>query len=72
MPLQLYPLAIGAACVVTSIIGTFFVKPRQPASRSWARSTRAVIVTSILSLIVLYPITSSLIGMGQEYTFGGM
>ena len=24
--LQLYPLAIGAVCVVTSIIGTFFVK----------------------------------------------
>ena len=40
--MMIYPLAIGAVCVVTSIIGTFFVKPRlAAASPSWARSTRA-------------------------------
>ena len=36
--MMLYPLAIGGACIITSIIGTFFV--RLGASRSWARSTR--------------------------------
>jgi K(+)-stimulated pyrophosphate-energized sodium pump len=34
------PLAIGGVCIITSIIGTFFVK-LGAGSRSWARSTRA-------------------------------
>ena len=34
------PLAIGGICIITSIIGTFFVR-LGPTSRSWARSTRA-------------------------------
>jgi K(+)-stimulated pyrophosphate-energized sodium pump len=38
--LMLFPLLIGASCVVTSIIGTFFVK-LGPTTPSWARSTRA-------------------------------
>ncbi|NNF79432.1 MAG: sodium-translocating pyrophosphatase, partial [Rhizobiales bacterium] len=67
--LQLYPLAIGAACVVTSIIGTFFVKLGTSQSIMGALY-KGVIVTSILSLIVLYPVTSALIGMDKAYTFG--
>ncbi len=66
--LQLYPLAIGGACVVTSIIGTFFVKLGASQSIMGALY-KGVIVTSILSLIVLYPITSTLIGMDKAYTF---
>ena len=40
MRMMTYPLAIGGVCIITSIIGTFFVGSA-PASRSWARSTRA-------------------------------
>ena len=40
IPAMMYPLAICAACIVTSIIGTFFVK-LGPTARSWARSIRA-------------------------------
>jgi K(+)-stimulated pyrophosphate-energized sodium pump len=51
-----YPLAIGAACVVTSIIGTFFV--RLGANNSIMGALyKGFIVTAILSLIVLYPVT---------------
>ncbi|MGE0212513.1 MAG: sodium-translocating pyrophosphatase [Parvibaculaceae bacterium] len=54
---MLYPLMIGAACVVTSIIGTFFVKLGSNNSIMGALY-KGFIVTAVLSLIVLYPVTS--------------
>ena len=54
---MLYPLMIGAACVVTSIIGTFFVKLGSNNSIMGALY-KGFIVTAILSLVVLYPVTS--------------
>ncbi len=58
---MLYPLAIGAACVVTSIIGTFFV--RLGASNSIMGALyKGFIATAILSLIVLYPVTMLILG----------
>ncbi len=53
---MVYPLAIGAACVVTSIIGTFFVKLGANNSIMGALY-KGFIATAILSLIVLYPVT---------------
>jgi K(+)-stimulated pyrophosphate-energized sodium pump len=58
-----YPLAIGAACVVTSIAGTFFVKLGSNNSIMGALY-KGFIATAILSLIVLYPVT--------WLVFGGM
>ncbi|MGX1097660.1 sodium-translocating pyrophosphatase [Amorphus sp. MBR-141] len=52
----LYPLAIGGACVVTSIIGTFFVKLGVKQSIMGALY-RGFITTAVLSLIVLLPVT---------------
>jgi len=57
------PLAIGGACVVTSIIGTFFVK-LGPSNNIMGALYKGFIATAILSLIVLYPVIS--------YVFGGM
>jgi K(+)-stimulated pyrophosphate-energized sodium pump len=57
------PLAIGGACVVTSIIGTFFV--RLGASNNIMGALyKGIIATGVLSLIVLYPTLS--------FVFGGM
>ena len=72
----LFPLAIGAACVVTSIIGTFFVRLGSNQSIMGALY-KGFIATGVLSLIVLYPITSMLIGMdttlnAQGISFTGM
>jgi K(+)-stimulated pyrophosphate-energized sodium pump len=58
-----YPLTIGAACVVTSIAGTFFVKLGSNNSIMGALY-KGFIATAILSLIVLYPVT--------WLVFGGM
>ena len=57
------PLAIGGACVVTSIIGTFFVK-LGASNNIMGALYKGVIATGILSLIALYPVIS--------YVFGGM
>ena len=57
------PLAIGGACVITSIIGTFFVKLGS-SNNIMGALYKGVIGTGILSLVALYPVIS--------YVFGDM
>src|SRR5690606_38503738 len=64
---MLYPMAIGAACVVTSIIGTFFVRLGSNQSIMGALS-KGCIATGVLSAIVLWPVTAALVGMDVELT----
>ncbi len=68
--MMLYPLAIGAACVVTSIIGTFFVQLGSSGSIMGALY-KGFIATGILSLVALYPVTEYLVGMDRTMTAGG-
>jgi K(+)-stimulated pyrophosphate-energized sodium pump len=60
---MLYPLAIGGVCVITSIIGTFFVKLGSSQSIMGALY-KGFIATAVLSLIAIFPIT--------YLVFGGM
>ena len=60
--IMLYPLAIGAVCILTSIIGTFFVKLGKSKSIMGALY-KGFFVTGLLSLILLWPLTNALIGM---------
>jgi K(+)-stimulated pyrophosphate-energized sodium pump len=60
-----YPLAIGGACVVTSIIGTFFVRLGSNNSIMGALY-KGFIATAILSLTVLYPVTWLVFGSMYE------
>ena len=69
--LMLYPLAICAACVVTSIIGTFFVKLGANNSIMGALY-KGFIATGILSLIALYPITDRMLGMTTVFQAPGI
>ena len=71
--MMIYPLAIGGACVITSIIGTYFVKLGSNNSIMGALY-KGFIVTAILSLIVLYPVTDFVIGMGalEGQAYSGM
>jgi len=63
--MMLYPLTIAGACILTSIIGTFFV--RLGASKNIMGALyKGVIVTGALSLVALWPITSHMIGMDAE------
>ncbi len=65
--MMLYPLSIGAACIVTSIIGTFFVKLGSN-KNIMAALYKGFIATAVLSIIILYPITDYMIGLDKTYT----
>jgi K(+)-stimulated pyrophosphate-energized sodium pump len=72
---MIYPLAIGAVCVVTSIVGTYFVK--LPASNNiMGAMYRGFAVTGVLSLAALLPLTYLVFGTGKATaagaTFGAM
>jgi len=60
--MMVYPLAIGSSCILTSIAGTFFVKLGKTKNIMNALY-KGFIVTSILSLAILYPVTDSLLGL---------
>jgi K(+)-stimulated pyrophosphate-energized sodium pump len=58
------PLAIGGVCIITSIIGTFFVKLPENQSIMGALY-RGLIATGVLSLIGIAFVIAVLIGFGQ-------
>ncbi len=58
---MIYPLAIGGVCVITSIIGTFFVKLGASQSIMGALY-KGFIATAVLSLIAIFPITILVFG----------
>ena len=67
--LMLYPLAIAGMSIITSIIGTFFV--RLGASKNIMGALyKGVIATVVLSLIGLWPLTNWLIGMDTPISSG--
>ncbi len=68
---MLYPLAICGACIITSIIGTFFVKLGSNGSIMGALY-KGLIVTGLLSIIGLGGATSLTVGWGDIGVGGGV
>ena len=64
--LMIYPLAIGGACIITSIIGTWFVKLGKNKNIMGALY-KGFIVTAVSSLLVMYPITDAIVGLKSTY-----
>ena len=69
--MMVYPLAIGGSCIITSIIGTWFVKLGKSKNIMGALY-KGFIVTAVLSLLILYPVTESIVGMDKIYSNNGM
>ncbi len=67
--MMIYPLAIGGGCIIASIIGTFFVKLGKSKNIMGALY-KGFIVTAIISLVLLYPITSYVIGLESLFNVG--
>ncbi|HEY1991638.1 MAG TPA: sodium-translocating pyrophosphatase, partial [Gammaproteobacteria bacterium] len=57
----LYPLALGGASIIASIIGTFFVRAKE-GGKIMNALYMGVIVSGVLAAIAFYPITTSLMG----------
>ena len=68
--LMLFPLIIGAACVVTSIIGTFFVKLGSNNSIMGALY-KGFVATAVLSAVSLAVIVWGWMGGGTEFATSG-
>ena len=63
------PLAIGGACVITSIIGSFFVKLGAN-NNIMGALYKGIIATGVFSLAALYPVISHMFG-GMTADLGG-
>ncbi|MEI8125588.1 MAG: sodium-translocating pyrophosphatase [Parachlamydiaceae bacterium] len=63
----LYPLMIGAVCIIASIIGTFFVKLGKTKNIMNALY-KGFIVTAVLSAIAIIYVTKSVVGFDTHYT----
>ena len=63
---MIYPLAIGGACIITSIIGTWFVKLGKSKNIMGALY-KGFIVTAYTSLIIMYPVTDAIVGLNSTY-----
>jgi K(+)-stimulated pyrophosphate-energized sodium pump len=64
--MMIYPLAIGGSCILTSIAGTFFVKLGKTKNIMNALY-KGFIVTAVLSLVILYPVTESVLGLETNF-----
>ena len=62
--MMLYPLVIGGACIITSVIGTFFVK-LGASQNIMGAMYKGFIVSAVLSAVALWPVTDWIIGMGE-------
>jgi K(+)-stimulated pyrophosphate-energized sodium pump len=60
--LALYPMAIGAACIITSIAGTFFVKLSKGSTNVMGALYKGLIVTGVLSVGAIAAVTHFVLG----------
>ena len=68
--MMVYPLAIGGVCILTSIIGTFFVRLGRSKNIMGALY-KGFVATAILSLAAMHPVTDYVIGLEKVYKVAG-
>ncbi len=66
--MMVYPLAIGGSCIITSIIGTWFVRLGKSKNIMGALY-KGFIATAVLSLLILYPLTNATLGLDKVYSY---
>ncbi len=68
--MMVYPLAIGGVCILTSIIGTLFVRLGRSKNIMGALY-KGFVATAILSLAAMHPVTDYVIGLEKVYKVAG-
>src|SRR5260370_37712010 len=64
-----YPLAIGGACIITSIVGTYFVKLGED-GKIMLSMYKGVIVAAVLSIPAIWLVTDHIVGMSTVLKVG--
>ena len=70
--MMIYPLAIGGICILTSIVGTFFVRLGKKSKNVMGALYKGFVATSILSLLAMYPVTDNIIGLEKTLNVGNL
>ncbi len=60
--LMLYPMAIGAACIITSIIGTYFVRLGKGSTNVMGALYKGLFATGVLSIAAIGVVTHLVLG----------
>ncbi len=68
--MMFYPLAIGAVCILSSIIGTFFVRLGSDQNVMKALY-KGFIVSTVVSALFIAGVTQYVLGFEDVYTFAG-
>lgn len=68
--IMMYPLVIGASCIIASIIGTFFVK-LGPSQNIMGALYKGFVVTALISAVLFLPVTWIVVGFGTEMVAAG-
>lgn len=63
--LALYPMAIAAVCIITSIIGTYFVRLGAGSTNVMGALYKGLIATGVLSAGAILAVTSQMVGFGE-------
>ena len=63
--LALYPMAIAAVCIVTSIFGTYFVRLGKGSTNVMGALYKGLIATGVLSVAAIAVVTHQMIGFGE-------
>ncbi|MCP4330787.1 MAG: sodium-translocating pyrophosphatase [Alphaproteobacteria bacterium] len=69
--MMLYPLVIGAVCIIASVVATFAVR-LGPSENIMGALYKGFIVSAVVSAILIAIITLPFLGFGTEYTAGGV
>jgi K(+)-stimulated pyrophosphate-energized sodium pump len=63
----IFPLALGGASIIASVIGTYFVKAKE-GQKIMTALYRGVIVSGLLAAIAFYPITALMMAENGQYS----
>ncbi len=67
--LMLYPLALGAVCIIASIVGTYFVRLGND-NNIMRALYKGLLATSLLSALFIYGVTNWLFGSAESFWIG--
>ena len=70
--MMVYPLIIGGVCIVTSILGMFFVRLNKKSKNVMGALYRGLIATIVLSLVGIYLFTNQFFDETLSYNIGNI